>query len=208
MKYKTKKTFFILIIHFVLVCLTNSIWAQAKGSIKGLIIDSETKAGLPGVNVLVKGTYYGAATDMEGNFVIPSINPGDYTLQISMIGYTMVQRTGIKVVAGETTELQVELEATVLALGQEVTVIGERPLFNIDETATRRTLTSSELEKTTLKNVKDIVAAQVGVVKSDDEIHIRGGRSYENAFLLDGISVQDPLSGTGLAICETSFDTK
>jgi outer membrane receptor protein involved in Fe transport len=200
MKYKTKKTFFILIIHFVLVCLTNSIWAQAKGSIKGLIIDSETKAGLPGVNVLVKGTYYGAATDMEGNFVIPSINPGDYTLQISMIGYTMVQRTGIKVVAGETTELQVELEATVLALGQEVTVIGERPLFNIDETATRRTLTSSELEKTTLKNVKDIVAAQVGVVKSDDEIHIRGGRSYENAFLLDGISVQDPLSGTGFGL--------
>ncbi len=197
---KTKILFFISIVQIALVGLTHPIWPQAKGSITGRIIDADTKAGLPGVNVLVKGTYQGAATDVEGNFIIPSLNPGDYTLQISMIGYTMVQKTGVKVTAGQTNALTVELVSTVLALGQEVTVIGSRPLFNIDETATRRTLSSGELEKTTLKNVQDIVASQVGVVKSDDEIHIRGGRSYENAFLLDGISVQDPLSGTGFGL--------
>ena len=180
--------------------LGSMLFAQVKSSIKGRIIDGETKSGLPGVNVLVTGTYSGAATDTKGDFIIPGLNPGDYTLQVTMIGYTMVQRTGVKVFAGQTTELTIELSPTVLALGQEVTVIGERPLFNIEETATRRTMTSSELEKTTHKNITDIVASQVGVVKSDDEIHIRGGRTYENAFLLDGISVQDPLSGTGFGL--------
>jgi len=200
MNPKIKTLYYILFIHLFLLCITHSNWAQSKGSIKGRIIDAESNSGLPGVNVLVKGTYYGAATDTDGNFLIPRMNPGDYTLQVSMIGYTMVQRTGVKVLAGETVDVIVALVPTVLALGQEVTVIGEKPLFNIDETSSRRTLTSDELEKTTLKNVKDIVASQVGVVKSDDEIHIRGGRTYENAFLLDGISVQDPLSGTGFGL--------
>lgn len=182
------------------LCLISSGFAQTKGTIKGRVLDAETKEGLPAVNVIVKGTYLGAASDMEGNFTIQNVSPGDFTLQFSMIGYTMVQKTGVKVTAGEVTEVEVELSSTVLALGQEVIVIGEKPLFNIDETSSRRTLTSAEIEKTTLKNVKDIVASQVGVVKTDDEIHIRGGRTYENAFLLDGISVQDPLSGTGFGL--------
>lgn len=190
---------YLVTIALVLLSLA-SVQAQNRGIIKGRIIDAETGAGLPAVNVLVQGTYLGAATDLTGNFSIPNITPGDYTLQVSMIGYTMVQQTGVKVTAGGTTEVTIKLLPTVLALGQEVTVIGERPLFNIDETASRRTLTSSELEKTTMKTVKDIVGAQVGVVKSDDEIHIRGGRSYENAFLVDGMSVQDPLSGTGFGL--------
>ncbi len=200
MNSKIRLILLLFLVPAALLLSAQALWPQAKGAIKGRIVDAETKAGLPGVNVLVKGSYHGAATDLEGKFLIPSINPGDYTLQISMIGYTMVQRTGVRVNAGQTTELTVELVPTVLALGQEVTVIGERPLFNIDETATRRTLTSAELEKSTLKNIRDIVAAQVGVVKSDDEIHIRGGRTYENAFLLDGISVQDPLAGTGFGL--------
>ena len=45
-----------------------------------------------------------------------------------------------------------------------------------------------------------MVTQQSGVVKSDNSIHIRGGRSYENAFLLDGVSIQDPLAGTGFGL--------
>jgi len=51
-----------------------------------------------------------------------------------------------------------------------------------------------------VENIGDVVTQQTGVVKSDNSIHIRGGRSYESAFLLDGVSVQDPLAGTGFGL--------
>jgi len=142
----------------------------------------------------------GAATDFDGKFAIPDLNPGDFQLDFSLIGYKQVQRTGVKVTAGATTEINLQLEETALALGQEVVVIGERPLFSIDDTTTRRAISSAEIQNAVVENVTDVVANQVGVVESDNEIHIRGGRSYENAFLLDGVSVQDPLSGTGFGL--------
>ncbi|MCK7521891.1 MAG: TonB-dependent receptor plug domain-containing protein [Ignavibacteriales bacterium] len=45
-----------------------------------------------------------------------------------------------------------------------------------------------------------VVAMQPGVVMADNEIHIRGGRTHENAYLLDGISVQDPMAGSGFGL--------
>ncbi len=180
--------------------LNNPGVAQYKGTIKGRVVDAETGEGLPGVNVVVKGTYYGAATDLEGNFVIYNVSPGVYTVEFSMIGYKQVQHTGVKVSAGETTTLNVKLETTVLALGQEVVVIGEKPLFDIEDTSSRKSISSLEIKAEVVQSVQDIVANQVGVVKEDDAIHIRGGRAYENAYLVDGISVQDPLSGTGFGL--------
>lgn len=176
------------------------VQAQTKGVIRGTVTDAETGEALPGVNVIVKGTYYGAASDVEGTFEIRNVNPGVYTVEVSMIGYKQVQNTGVKVSAGQITVLNFKLEATVLALGQEVVVIGEKPLFNIEETASLRSVTSTEIQAEVVESVQDIVSNQVGVVKSDNEIHIRGGRSYENAYLLDGISVQDPLAGTGFGL--------
>ena len=171
-----------------------------KGTIRGRIVDAETKEPLPGVNVLVQGTYHGAATNVNGEFIIRNVSPGSYNLKISFIGYKIVQRTGVQVNAGEETIVNVELEPTVLAFGQEVTVIGERPLLDVEETATRRAVDAEEIARSIVESAVDIVAQQAGVVEMDNAIHIRGGRAYENAYLLDGISVQDPLSGTGFGL--------
>ncbi len=61
-----------------------------------------TGEDIPGVNVILKGTYYGSATDLNGNFIIKNINPGEYNLEISYIGYKSVQFTGTKIEAGKT----------------------------------------------------------------------------------------------------------
>ncbi len=174
--------------------------AQTVSKITGKITDKETGEGLPGVNVIVKGTYYGAATDLDGVFVINNVKPGTYSIDVSMIGYKKIEQTGVKVSAGTPTTIDFKLETTVLAFGEEVVVIGEKPLFDIEETSSIRSISSVEIEAEVVETVQDIVANQVGVVKNDDEIHIRGGRSYENAYLLDGVSVQDPLSGTGFGL--------
>ncbi len=170
------------------------------GILKGHITDRLTKEGLPSVNILVKGTYYGAATDVDGNFVIQKINPGVYVVGIRLLGYKEVQYPAVHINEGETTTLDIQMEETSLSLGQEVVVIGEKPLFNIEETSSKRTSNSADLMAAAVQNVQDVVAMQVGVVKSDDQIHIRGGRSYETAYIIDGISVQDPLAGTGFGV--------
>jgi len=175
-------------------------FAQSRGTIKGRVVDMTNKEPLPGVNVVVKGTYKGAATDVDGGFIIPGLSPGQYTLEFSMIGYKVVQQTGVRVRAGQVTELEVAMEPTVLALGQEIKVVGERPLFNIEETASLRSISSDEIRAAVVENIRDIVSTQVGVVAMDNAIHIRGGRAYEHAFLVDGVSVQDPLAGTGFGL--------
>jgi outer membrane receptor protein involved in Fe transport len=182
------------------LCLFQPAFSQTRGTIQGTIHDKETGEALPMVNVVVQGTYYGAASDPSGNFIIRNINPGIYTLMVSMIGYTQVQPTGVKVHAGQITVLSFKLSPTILALGQEVMVVGAKPLFDLEETSSRKMLSSSEIKNAVVEKLEDVVATQVGVVQMDQGIHIRGGRTYENALLLDGLSVQDPLSGTGFGL--------
>lgn len=193
---------FVVLSTVIGMLLLDSAYAQvaAKGKIKGKVVDLKSNESLPGVNVTLKGTYYGGVTDIEGNILIQGINPGSYTVVVTLIGYKAVEVTGFKVIAGETSNLSVKLEETVLSLGREVVIIGDKPLFNLEETQSSRTISGEDIQAAAIKSVQDVVSMQTGVVQSDNEIHIRGGRSYENAYLVDGVSVQDPLGGMGFGL--------
>lgn len=171
-----------------------------KGRIDGRVIEARSNEGLPGANVVIKGTYYGGSTNIDGLVKIENVNPGTYTLEVSLLGYKIVQFTNIKVEAGKTATFTAKMEETVLALDKEIVVVGEKPLFDIEETASRRSVGQQDIQAAALKKVEAIVALQPGVVFTDNEIHIRGGRTHENAYLLDGVSIQDPLAGTGFGL--------
>ncbi len=79
-------------------------------------------------------------------------------------------------------------------------MVGEKPLMDVEETQSKKDISREDIENSIVENITDVVTQQAGVVKTDNTIHIRGGRSYENAFLLDGVNVQDPLSGTGFGL--------
>jgi outer membrane receptor protein involved in Fe transport len=190
----------ILVIFISLLLLSNFLIAQQTGNLEGTVTDAATGETLPGVNIILKGTYYGAATDLDGKFRINAITVGDYNVSISLIGYTTVAYTGITIEPNKTKLIDIELEETVLTLNQEVVVIGDKPLMDVEETQSKRTVSREEIEIAVVENIQGIVSQQSGVVETDREIHIRGGRSYENAFLLDGVSVQDPLAGTGFGL--------
>ncbi|MBI3189072.1 MAG: TonB-dependent receptor [Ignavibacteriales bacterium] len=190
-------TFFNLIL---LLVIHQTLFAQSKGTISGTVVDSKNKEPLPSVNVIVKGTYYGAATNLDGKFTIQNVNPGTYVVEVSLLGYKSMQYSSVKVQSGETTTLDIKMEETVLSIGQEMVIVGEKPLFNLEETQSRRSATSEDIQAAAVKSVQDVVSLQSGVVQSDNEIHIRGGRSYENAYLVDGVSVQDPLAGMGFGM--------
>lgn len=185
----------------VFVVAGNSLAQTAgKGRIEGRVLDAKGTEGLPGANVVLKGTYHGGSSNIDGVVKIENVNPGSYTIEVTLLGYRVVQFTNIKVEAGQTTRFTARMEETVLAMDKEVIVIGEKPLFDIEETASRRSVGQQDIQAAALTKVENIVALQPGVVFSDNEIHIRGGRTHEAALLLDGVSIQDPLAGTGFGL--------
>lgn len=184
---------------FIILLTGFALFAQ-KGKVEGLVTDAATGQPLPGVNILLKGTYYGAASDFDGKYSIQNVSEGTYTIEASLIGFRTMQFTGIVIQANKTTSLDIVLEETVLTMEQDVVIVGDKPLIDVEETQSRTSITKEDIEIAVVENISDVVSQQAGVVKSDNAIHIRGGRSYENAFLLDGVSVQDPLAGTGFGL--------
>lgn len=92
------------------------------GVIKGRVIDQETQEVLSGVNVGIKNTSEGGATNEKGAFKIAGISPGNYTLVISAVGYAQ-KEVMVSVSANQTTTANVELAKTFTEL-QEVEIIG------------------------------------------------------------------------------------
>ena len=66
----------------------NIVLAGTTGKIAGRVVDKETGEPLVGINVVVKGTSLGAATDIDGYYAILSIPPGTHTIIVSMVGYS------------------------------------------------------------------------------------------------------------------------
>ena len=97
----------------------------------------------------------GAATNLDGQYTIQSISPGQYDLEVSMIGYKIQLQTGIKVNAGEKLDINFEMEESVLAFGQEVVVIGKKPLLQVDLTASEEHFTASDIKDKMVENVND-----------------------------------------------------
>ena len=191
------KKIILLIILFLSVEVCNA--QTVDGILYGTVKDS-SDIPLEGIVLKLKGTYLGAVTDFEGAYRIEDISPGIYTLQVSSLGFKTVEYTNINIEEKTEKEFDILLSSSSYTVDQEILVIGDRPLLDIEETSSKHIITSDDISKTIVTDIKDIVTQQAGVVESDNEIFIRGGRNYENSFLLDGVSVQDPLSGTGFGL--------
>ncbi len=188
------------LLFLLLIFFSSQVYSQEKfGSISGIVTDSG-KIPLDGVILKLVGTYLGGLSDYEGKFKIEDISPGIYTLRVEVEGFKTVEYTDIEVKSDENKEFNVILKATSFTVDQEIEVVGDRPLLDIEQTSSSHIISSDEINKSIVNNVTDIITQQAGVVKQDNEIYIRGGRNYENSFLVDGVSVQDPLSGTGYGL--------
>jgi outer membrane receptor protein involved in Fe transport len=96
----TKMKFNLKFLLFTLFICTISI-AQNKGTISGTLTDKESNnQPLPFANVLLKGTNISANTDIDGKYSL-SVNPGNYTVIFSFVGYESVEKP-VTVTAGQT----------------------------------------------------------------------------------------------------------
>jgi len=166
------------------------------GKIAGKVTDRETKEPLVSANITIEGTTLGATSDVEGRFTILAVPPGEYTVKASYVGYQTITQQKIRVSSGLTTELNFDLPPEAVQVPQ-VVIVAERPLIKKDQTNTLRIQTSEELNTLPIRGTTNFVALQASVVKNEGSnlLYIRGGRSEEVSYLVDGVTVNNPLSG-------------
>lgn len=169
--------------------------AQTTGKISGTVTDAATGEALPGVNVLIEGTTLGTATDPDGRYSIIGVRPGTHTVMASYIGYATERREGVRVNVDLTTEVDFALREEVFE-GQEIVVEAEAALVRRDLTSSEFRVTSETIDALPVQEVGDILRAQAGVTTSGSGIHIRGGRSKEVAYFVDGVRVTDAYDGS------------
>ncbi len=170
----------------------SNIFAGETGKISGVITDSQTGETILGANIIIEGTYYGAAADIDGYYFINNVPPGKYNLIVSYVGYVKTVIRDVIVKIDLTTKVNVKLTLTEISLGQDVVVTAERPLVTKDLTSSKSSVSSEEIKMMPVENLDQVVNLQAGVVAG----HFRGGRSGEVAYLIDGIPVNDAYNGS------------
>jgi len=176
----------------VLLLLRGTAWAGVTGKLTGVVTDVKTGQPISNATVILVGTEIGAATSAEGDYVIINIPPGRYTVAASTVGYISVRQQDVQIYADLTTNLAFQLEATVIH-GQEVTIKAARKVIRQDVTASTKLSTGDEIAHMPVANFVGAVANIGGAVGNGNNIHIRGGRRGEVAYLIDGMEVKDPL---------------
>ena len=192
------RTFYKIIL-WVLITVSVS-FAQA-GRISGKITDGKTGESLVGANVIIMGTTYGAATDINGDYIIRQVPAGTYNVRASYIGYKSVLIKGINVVSGLTTGQDFTLSESELTT-QEIVVQSKKPLIQKSATNAIRVVGAEDIKSLPIRNIADIVALQPGVVQLNGTTYIRGSRANGTGYLLEGADVKSIL-GSGSIVTTT-----
>ena len=179
---------------FILFILPISLFAQS--SLKGTVLDNLGQT-LPGVNVLVKGTQNGVATDFDGNFTINNLKKGD-VLVFTYVGFTTKE-----LVYNNQTEISVTLTEDAQQLS-DIILIGYGSTTKKDATGSLISVTSKDFNKGSIVSADQLLTGKASGVRitnnggqpdSAPNIRIRGGASLSAnnnpLIVIDGIAIDN-----------------
>ena len=180
-------------------------FAQSTGAIKGSVVNSEANA-LSNVNIEVKGLQIGDETNNRGEFSLKNIPEGNYTIQVSYVGYE-TQNLKVNVQPGTTTKIpsiiligkQEQLGTVVLrgnGNGNKFTrntsvSVAKMPLKKIENPQVYNNITAELLQEQVITNFDDAIKNASGLTKLWEST----GRGNDGAgyFSLRGFPVQPTL---------------
>lgn len=202
----------------LLFVFSSLVFGGTTGKIAGIIKDKDTGERLPGVAVMIEGTTLGGAANEEGEYFILNVIPGVYKLRATLIGYAPMEIENVSVSLDLTTTIDLELVSEAVEV-RGVTVTAERPIFEPDLTSTAHIITAVDMIHRPVINTDGIVYRTPGVVfdpiggpinsgtqgtvignegsrvsdSANPGITLRGGRPQEVVYMVDGLSITDPI---------------
>ncbi|KPL17054.1 MAG: hypothetical protein AMJ92_12130 [candidate division Zixibacteria bacterium SM23_81] len=188
-----------LLLALLFLALPPSAFA-ADGIITGEVTDNKTGNPLPGANVIIEGTSIGAATDMDGKYVILQAPEGTFDLRVTFIGYHPMT-TSVIVVANETVVVNFSLNPTVIA-GMDIVVTANRARERETPVAFTNVTTERIQEEfhgqdapLLLKGTPGVYAvANDGVGNGESTLRVRGFDQNRVSVMINGIPTNDPES--------------
>jgi TonB-linked SusC/RagA family outer membrane protein len=170
--------------------------ATAQYTVTGTITDAEFNDTMPGVNVLVKNTLRGVASDLDGRFSL-QLEEGEHILVFSFTGYETQEIT----VSGPA-DLAILLQPSNLMM-DELVVIGYGAVRKRDMTGAVSSIRSEDIGKTTSLNAEQSLQGRVsgvhitttsGAPGAGSAVRIRGVGTFNNSspiYVVDGVILDD-----------------
>lgn len=190
----TQKMFMLSII---LLLLPVAVFAQT-GQITGKVTDKQTGDALPGANIYLEGTSLGAASDLDGNFIILNVPQGNYTAVIRYIGYDKVT-SEVQVLFKQKSILKIAMTPIVMT-GKEVVVTAqaEAQMQAINQQLSAKTIknivSKKQIQELPEANAAEAVGRLPGVSLErsggeGNKVVIRGMASKYSLIQIDGVNM-------------------
>lgn len=199
-KHLMKKIRPILIL--MVLFIPQILWCGVTGKISGSVTDKKTGEPLTGATILLLNTTLGAAAQVDGSYFIINIPPGTYQVQAQYMGYKSVIKSGVVVNIDRNTKVDFALESTDIQLGTVEVVAQVEGGIIRDLTTSSQQVSSDLIKKMPVESMYDIISLQAGITKdAGGGMHLRGGRSSEIAYIVDGMPVTSAFgSGMGISV--------
>ena len=168
-------------------------------TLRGSIIDKETRQPLVGASVLELNSGKGATTTLEGTFSIEEVPIGRISLKVSYIGYETLQLSNLELSAAKELVLEIELEESVIK-GGTVVILAEEDKSKANNELATVSVRKFSVEETqrfagARNDVSRMAANFAGVQASNDQandIVIRGNSPNTLLWRLEGVDIPNP----------------
>lgn len=185
---------------FAFALISQLAWSQT-GTLRGFIFNAEDDQPVPYANAVLTDTKYGSVATEDGLFVMPDLPLGEYTLEVSFVGYE-THREKVTINRNRITQVKVYLKPTSEVL-EGVEVTAERQQRETKVMTSVVNLDPKSIKRFSVGGDADIIkAVQVlpGVITTGDQggqLYIRGGAPIQNLITLDGMIVYNPFHSIG-----------
>ncbi len=181
-----------------LTLLSTSLLAQQTGSVHGTVKAVDGSA-LPGVTVEARSNVLPqprtTITDSSGEYRLPQLVPGTYTIDFSLAGMQSSTRRA-EVQLGQ--DIAVDAQLGVGGVSESITVTAEASLVDKQSTEIQSSLSSKEIETLPLtQDYRDLQKLIPGVLYSQEKTRgpSAGASGQDNVYMFDGVNVTMPLFG-------------